>query len=241
MKKLFLALLVLSSASSFATEYEAEKKVDKFMKMGYQDFMGGQVMGFSSCQTPANLVLSLRQKRNEEGLNFIFGTNRKYKYKNIEPIFPVEGKVEYEITNEDGNLTEFEDQYGDVITFGADKNAFYMVESDKSWEKRFNIRPVDCAGVEALGSFIAEVYSFDLFHLKVQFHFIVPNDESAEKEGRPAFRAVDSGVMEIKLRHGNLHRLQGPLRGQSRGTINRNPQYRHHWHHWRGWRGWHRY
>ena len=52
MKKLFLALLVLSSASSFATEYEAEKKVDKFMKMGYQDFMGGQVMGFSSCQTP---------------------------------------------------------------------------------------------------------------------------------------------------------------------------------------------
>ena len=69
MKKLFLALLVLSSASSFATEYEAEKKVDKFMKMGYQDFMGGQVMGFSSCQTPANLVLSLRQKRNEEGLN----------------------------------------------------------------------------------------------------------------------------------------------------------------------------
>ena len=189
MKKLFFALAVMLSFSSFGSGYPAESELKKLIGMGLHQKVKGTTQGFTSCSLDQKVSMKLYKDviRNDGSLIFRVASTRHWR--KHEPVNPIVGRVAYEVTNDEGQLIEFSDFDGEVFTLGAFDNRFYVVESDKSFETRLRLG-ADCAGYETEGKLVLIFDDFKLIDLSAVIYEMVETNEGMILK--------EKGIMDFK-------------------------------------------
>lgn len=180
MKLVLTFLFLVFGSSSFAADYPAQTRFEKYIPFGFLGEWTGDAMGFNQCNMHEKIYAVLDEDFLEEGAYVFDASSHDRSWRRNSKNQGVSGRLAFEVLDSEGNLAEFYTPSGKLFSFKAIDDVFYIVETPEMFERRKLLKE-DCIGKTFEGPFIAKVH-FEVNSMKIRF-FEVREVENSDLTG----------------------------------------------------------